>query len=157
MKYGILLLSLGLSACVGGWMKRESSVEVSEVARSYQCNSEGQETRISLLPDAAAVAGWQQQRGVDLGGERLPQGRFALVEMGERNSGGYGVAISRLAGRRGNTLILRGTFVAPGPNDMSTQAITSPCVLVSLPREGYETIEIVDQDGRLRGRVAAAP
>lgn len=157
MKYGILLLSLGLSACAGGLLQRESSAEVSEVARSSQCNSQGPETRISLLRDAAAVTAWQEQRGVNFNGARLPQGPFALVEMGERNSGGYGLAISRLAGRRSGDLILRGTFVAPGAGDMSTQAITSPCVLVSLPREGYDTVEIVDQDGRLRGSVAAAP
>jgi len=156
MKHGILLLSLGLSACAG-WMQRESSVEVSEVARSYQCNSQGPETRVSLMPDGAAVAAWQQQRGVEFDTARLPQGPFALVEMGERNSGGYGLAVSRLAGRRGDTLILRGTFVAPGADEVSTQAITTPCVLVSLPREGYATVEIVDQDGRLRGRAAAAP
>ena len=156
MKQWILLLSLGLSACASDWLSRESTVEVSEVARSQQCNSEGQETRLSLLPDPGAVAAWQQQRGVDLGA-RLPQGPFVLVEMGERNSGGYGIAISRLAGRRGDTLTLRGTFIAPAADDIATQAITSPCVLVSLPREGYGAVEIVDQDGRLRGRASLVP
>ncbi|WP_162932316.1 protease complex subunit PrcB family protein [Solimonas sp. K1W22B-7] len=157
MKYGILLLSLGLSACAGNWLSRESAVEISEVARSYQCNSGSPETRISLMADGATVAAWQQQRGVDFGEARLPQGPFALVEMGERNSGGYGLAISRLAGRRGDSLILRGTFVAPALGDITTEAITSPCVLISLPRDKYGSVEIIDQDGRLRGRVAAAP
>ena len=159
MKQWILLLSLGLSACAGtsGWLSRESSAETSEVARSQQCNSEGPEARLTLLPDPGAVAAWQQQHGVDFGDARLPQGPFALVEMGERNTGGYGIAISRLAGRRGDTLTLRGTFIAPAADAMTTQAITSPCVLVSLPRDGYSTVEVIDQDGRRRGRVSLAP
>lgn len=156
MKQGIvLLLSLGLTACATDWFKRESSVEVSEVGRSWQCNTPGPEARVSLLADGVAVAAWQQERGVDLG--TLPQGPFALVEMGERNSGGYGLAISRLAGRRGGTLILRGSFIAPGADDVVSQAISSPCVLVSLPREGYSAVEVVDQDGRVRGRASLGP
>jgi len=154
MKHWIALAGLALSACAGSsdWFSRENAVDVSEVARSYQCNSEGPDSRLTLMPDLAAVEAWQQARGVSFGGVALPQGPFALIEMGERSSGGYGLAISRTAGRRGDTLILSGTFVAPAPDDITTQAITSPCVLVSLPRQGYAWVEVIDQDGRLRGR-----
>lgn len=154
MKPWIVLVSLGLSACAGmpDWFSRENSVEVSEVARSYYCNSQGPDVRVTLMADVAAVEAWQQSHGTSLGDARLPQGPFALVEMGERNSGGYGLAISRLAGRRGDTLILRGTFIAPAADAITTQAISSPCVLVSLPREGYAAVEVIDQDGRVRGR-----
>lgn len=154
MKHGITLAALALSACAGSsdWFSRENAVDVSEVARSYHCNGEGPDVRLTLLPDLAAVEAWQQARGVSFGGVALPQGPFALVEMGERSSGGHGLAISRTAGRRGDTLILSATFVAPAAEDITTQAITTPCVLVSLPKQGYASVEVIDQDGRVRGR-----
>ncbi|HSW14884.1 MAG TPA: protease complex subunit PrcB family protein [Solimonas sp.] len=145
--------ALLLAGCSGmpTLFSKEYAIEVSEAARSGQCNTAGPESRVSLLADTAAVEAWQQEHGVSFG-VALPQGPFALVEMGERNTGGYGLAISRLAGRRGDTLVLNGTFIAPAAEDMTTQAITSPCVLVSLPKQGYSQVEIIDQDGRVRGR-----
>jgi len=151
MRASIILAGALCAGCslMPDWFNREPPVEVSEVARSSQCATPGADAQVTRLADAAAVQAWQQARGIELA--PLPRGPFALVEMGERPTGGYGFAISRIAGRRGDALVLHATFVAPRADDMTTQALTQPCVLVSIP-DGYSEILLLDQDGRQRAR-----
>lgn len=161
MKKWFVLAGLAVAGCssissLPDRLSRENAEEVSELARSAQCNSASEAAAITRLPDLAAVLAWQQQRGVTLVSGELPQGPFALVEMGQRATGGYGLAISRLAGRRGGTLILRATFIAPPADAMVSQALTSPCVLVGLPPEAGTTLELLDQDGNVRARSGEA-
>ena len=151
------VVALAVAGCAssGGmsdWFSRENAVEVSELARSAQCNTASESAAIQRFADAASLMAWQQQRGVALVTGSLPQGPFALVEMGQRATGGYGLAISRLAGRRGDTLILKATFIAPPADAMSTEALTSPCVLVSLPADAGGSLELLDQAGNVRAR-----
>lgn len=148
----MLPLVAGLSACgIGGWLVRGEPVEVVEVARAQVCTAEDEATRVTLFATPDAVAGWEQRTGISLqraGG--FDPGRYALVEMGQRHTGGYGVAASREARLSGDVLRLYVTFFSPGPGAMTTQMITSPCVLVRLPDGAYRTVEIYDQSGRLR-------
>lgn len=157
MKKTTLVLAALLSGCgtmadVGNWFDRERAVDVAEVRRAVVCGTSGADARVSLFPDAGAVRAWETSRGVQLGGgtEALPDTPFALVEMGERNTAGYGLAVSRTAGKRGDAIILRATFLAPTAGRMLAQMVTSPCVLVSLPKTHYSAVELVDQDGRQR-------
>lgn len=136
---------------VSDWFSRENAVDVSELRRALVCNSESSSAQVTLLPDLAAARAFESARGITLlGDEPLPPGPYALVEHGSRNSGGYGVAVSRTAGRRGDVLILKATFIAPAPNRMVAQMLTSPCVLVGLPAAQYGAVELIDQSGKLR-------
>jgi len=69
------------------------SIEVSEVRQLVSCNSDGPQARLYLLADREAVRAWQREHKVDLVGvDPLPAaGAYALVEMGVRMSGGYGL------------------------------------------------------------------
>lgn len=128
-----------------------TAIEVREVGRSLQCNSPDERTRAHLLPDAQAVLQWQESRSLALAGpEMLAQGPYALVEMGLRPTGGYGLAISRAAVLRGDLVILNATFVSPAPGSLRTQALTSPCVLVALPAGRYRSIEVQEPTGVVR-------
>src|SRR5882672_9210779 len=82
------------------------SIEVSEVRQLVSCNSDGPQARLYLLADREAVRAWQREHKVDLVGvDPLPAaGAYALVEMGVRMSGGYGLAISRQAGFSGGVV-----------------------------------------------------
>ncbi len=138
---------------VGKWFSRENAVAVEEVRRAQVCNSPTDQAAVTLFPDLAAAHAWEASRGVALIGDApLPDGPYALVEMGTRNTGGYGVAVSRTAGRNGDVLILKATFIAPAADRMVTEMISSPCVLVSLPQAHYAEIQLIDQDGRRRAR-----
>lgn len=143
---------------IGKWFSRENAVEVSEVRRSLHCNSESADAGVSLFADLDATRAWETARGLTLiGSQPLPPGPYAVIEMGQRNTGGYGLAVSRLAGRRGDVLILKATFIAPGPDRMVTQMLTSPCVLVSLPQAYYSAVEVIDQSGVERASTKGKP
>ncbi|MFI4979557.1 MAG: hypothetical protein ACHQIO_04360 [Nevskiales bacterium] len=54
-------------------MQGSSSIEVAEVRRLLSCNSDGPQTRLSLLANREAVRAWQGSHNVDLiGVDPLP-------------------------------------------------------------------------------------
>jgi hypothetical protein len=127
------------------------TLEVAEVRRSQHCQTSDEKTRVQLFMSAADVTYWAQARGLDWQSPAaLSAGPYAVVEMGQRRTGGYGVAVSRSAVLRGGLIILTATFVAPVEGRMVTQAFTSPCVLVRLPEGRYSSVEVQDQSGSVR-------
>lgn len=152
----VLLAALALAGCAfqpEKLLADDTKIEVREVGRSLYCNSEDEAPAALLLPDAKSVLDWQAARGVTLAGIAvLPQTAYAVVEMGARPTGGYGLAIARGAVLRGDLVILSATFVSPAPGSIRTQALSSPCALVQLPPGRYRTVEVLDQTGEVRAR-----
>ncbi len=154
MKYRIVLgapLGLLLAACqsVGLFDPDPRRIEVNEVYSQTQCGTQGRESRLSLLPDRAAV----QALGLGVEPEQLhAPGPYVLVEMGERRSGGYKLAVSRQADQLGSLVRLYATFISPPKSAMVTMALSSPCVLVALPQPA-EAVELIDQAGTVRAEV----
>lgn len=164
MRAHLLVLTVALAGCGITTEKLFSSasrIEVREVGRSLYCNSPAEEAQAVLLDTPQSVLDWQAARGVTLaGGESLAQAPHAIVEMGLRPTGGYGLAVSRAAVLRGDRLILQATFVSPAPGSIRTQALSSPCALVRLPLGRYGAIEVQDPTGAVRatgGRPEARP
>jgi hypothetical protein len=149
------LLPLTLAACaaprlpaLGEAFSRDKPLEVVERRRSPDCGTEGREPRVRAFDSVAQFESWANARGLQLFGDaQLPEARYALVEMGQRATGGFGLAVSRQALRRGSTLVLSATFVSPAPGEPVTQALTAPCVLVQLPEAPYTRLELRDQSG----------
>jgi hypothetical protein len=154
-----LLLTAALAGCaMPGMFSRGTPIEVREVGRSLYCNTPSESSRVLLLRDPQAVLDWQASRGIALaGGEALAQTAYAVVEMGGRPTGGYGVAVARTATLRDEDVTLSATFVSPAPGSIRTQALSSPCVLVQLPRGRYARVEVVDQSGEVRARSDTPP
>jgi hypothetical protein len=76
------------------------------------------------------------------------------VSMGTRTTGGYAVALAEPAfTREGSTGLLRVTWSEPPKDSMNAQVMTSPCLVVAVPREGLREVRVVDQGGTERGRV----
>lgn len=157
MKGTLLQMVVGgmLSGCatgISGLWSSQQPVAVSEVHRSLQCGSDMAEARLTLLDSADAVQQWANRRGLQWAGDdRLTAtGRFVMVEMGARPSGGHGLAISTAATLRGAELTLQATFFTPAPDAVVTQAMTQPCVVVQLPEMSVERIRLYDQNGTLR-------
>ena len=149
-------VSLLLAGCTSdlGWLLRfsgESPVEVRELARSIQCGTQSEKSSVSVFADAAELRQWQDQRGIKLiDGDAMPAGPYALIEMGQRPTGGYGVAISRKAGIRRDLVALKGTFISPAEGSSVAQVITSPCVLVSLPTGFNRGVVVFNQAGEIQ-------
>jgi hypothetical protein len=151
-----LLAACSTVSAVSGWFKGGETVEVVEVGRSQTCGSTGgSEPRLRLFASASAANGWQQITGMQLKlTEDLKPGMYASIEMGQRSTGGYGIAVSRDGKLVDGRLQLFATFFSPAPGSMRTQMITSPCVLVRLPDVEFSVVEVYDQDGELRASSA---
>lgn len=130
----------------------ELRIEAVEIGRLPSCNSTGRESSLELFTDTAAIKAWEEARGVQLTpavGE-LPPGTYLIAEVGERNTGGYSLAISRSAAIKEDVLYLKASFLVPGNAGMVTQAITSPCSLVLVPTRQYGKAFLLDQSNKVR-------
>ena len=77
--------------------------------------------------------------------------RVLLVEMGERPTAGYALALAEPgfeARKVGARLTL--DWIEPPPGAYVAQVITSPCLVVRLPLRELGRLEVVDRRGRLR-------
>jgi len=73
------------------------------------------------------------------------------VEMGQKPSGGFALGLREQETRvENNTLRLALNWIEPDPGSLVTQALTSPCLLVAVPRGDYARVEAVDQEGQIR-------
>lgn len=68
------------------------------------------------------------------------------VFLGQRPTGGYGVRVTG-ASAQGDTLTLTVEVRAPGPETITTQALTSPWTLVRVPGS-FRSVGLVDASGR---------
>jgi len=132
------------------------NVEALEAGRSQQCHTAGPEPQVALFAGLAALNAWQQERGVDFAaGRALPDAPYAVIEMGAKPTGGYGIAVSRGGVLRGDLVILQANFIGPPEGAATAQMLTSPCVLVRLPPGRYALAEVQDPDGTARARGGA--
>ena len=149
-------MAFALSGCSGlpdirvsDWFSGdETPISVTEVARHSQCGAKTAELNTHIFRQVESLKLWESERGIEfLRDEPLQEGNYAVVELGQRNTGGYGLAVSRQAALRGSTVILNTTFLSPRPGSMRTQALTSPCVLVALPQARIKNIEVRNEAG----------
>jgi len=155
------LLSSLLAACGPHSWKPPGgrAIEVAQVRQLGSCNSDGPQTRLSLLVDREAVRVWQQAHHVDLVGiDPLPDaGAYVLVELGVRDSAGYGLAIVRQAGLGGGVVWLGASLFKPDAAEAARPMAASPCVLVALPEGRYRGVELRDPAGTLLAGTDHAP
>lgn len=87
---------------------------------------------------------------------RIDFDRFSVlgIFMGRRPTGGYRLALAGSGLRiQEGTAVLRVDWIEPAPDAMVTQMVTSPCLLVRIPRGDYRRIEVQDQRGMVRCRI----
>lgn len=138
------------------WFTSENAIAVQEVARADICNTATGESDVNVLPDLGALKAWTLNRGFELTnttGQPYPESPYAVVEFGQRAHSGYGLAISRQAGVKDGTLLLKGTFFEPKPGRWASNEPSSPCVVVSLPPREYRQVKVLDQTGRVRAAI----
>jgi hypothetical protein len=79
-----------------------------------------------------------------------------LVAMGEKPTGGYGIALARPeAAVKDGVAFLQVVLRVPAKDAMVTQALTRPCLAVSLPRAGVRAVTVVDAQGARVASTAA--
>lgn len=77
-----------------------------------------------------------------------------LIRMGQRPTGGYGIELAEPQARLANgTALIRLRWIEPAPGTVSTQALTSPCLVIELPKGAYRKIVITDDSGKVKGEI----
>lgn len=155
-----LALAVVLGACSapgsppgadGGKDVRFAVVAQGQLTSSYGFDALGPSPRLIVGADAAARAELERLVGRPVKGE-LPVGVF----QGVQRTGGYGVSVDRVTARR-DVVEIRATFARPGPGAIVTQALTSPFVVVDVPRgelpQGRVRFVLRDASGAQLGQV----
>lgn len=148
----VVLGALALSGCavISQIFVTGKPVDVAPVGYALDCGSQRPETTVRTLVNADELQKWQMSRGLTLLRADAPQdGPYALVELGQRATGGYGLVVSRDADIRKNVLFLHVTFITPNGDHPGTPQPTSPCVLISMPPGFYQGVSVVDQSGKV--------
>ena len=78
-----------------------------------------------------------------------------LIHMGTRPTGGYSIELASPTAKVHKavaTILIN--WIEPEPGSFVTQALTAPCLLLKIPRQGIEKIVIKDQHQQLRFEVS---
>lgn len=78
-----------------------------------------------------------------------------LVDMGRVPTSGYGIDLADSTVKiTGRTAEIKLSWKEPAPESIQTQVITSPCILIKLPKAGYDAVTLTDQKGRILSKQA---
>jgi len=77
------------------------------------------------------------------------------IQMGQKPTGGYGIELAEPdATLKDGEALIRLRWIEPAPGSIVTQILTSPCLIVSLPKGAYEKIAITDENGNVRDTIS---
>ena len=77
------------------------------------------------------------------------------IQMGQKPTGGYGIELADPYARVGDgEALIRLRWIEPAPGTIVIQILTSPCLIVSLPKGAYENIAITDENGNVRETIS---
>jgi hypothetical protein len=78
-----------------------------------------------------------------------------FIQIGQKPTGGYGIELAEPhATIKDDEALIRLRWIEPAPGAIVTQILTSPCLIVSLPKGAYEKIVIMDEKGNVRETVS---
>lgn len=130
-------------------------IPVSVVYSGIHCNAGQQAFRAAWVGHPEQVA---QQRAFpkSIGPIQWdPEKEGVLwLEMGVKPTGGYALELDDPeATVTAGAAVVTVRWRTPPPDGFVTQALTSPCLVLKLPKADLEAIHIQDQDGTLRAKV----
>lgn len=137
----VSLLAVMLSGCAADHGPGASSVPPArQVTAASQCGFS--EPGLVYMDSRQRLEQVTGARGLNLTAMEthdFSREHLLLVAAGRKPSGGYGVALedSRM---EGDTLEVTMALRSPSPDQMVTQALTSPCAVVAVPAEGWDTL-----------------
>lgn len=151
MKVLALVLSLVfVSACgTSNADKDDSPPQVSVLAADRFC---GQHAGLSLITSADQSAQQPMVVSQTLAKSQLDWSNYQIlrINMGQQPNMGYSLAYPGGARLIEGRLQIPIQWNRPQAGRMYAQMLVEPCLLLSIPRRGYDSIEVVDQNGRLR-------
>ncbi|MDH5394133.1 MAG: protease complex subunit PrcB family protein [Gammaproteobacteria bacterium] len=145
-----LALVIGLSASTAALA---NDVKVTKLATLRSC---GSQQGLSLISDAGQAAKQLLPIAQTISRHKPDWKRvqLLLINMGQQANMGYSLDYQAGANVEAQVLQVPIQWNIPQPGRMYAQMIVSPCLLLSVPRQGYRSIEVRDQTGQLRGSLA---
>lgn len=143
-------LVLWLSACsASNQDKVDNLPEVSILAADRFC---GNKSGVSLITSPQQDASLPMVVNQTLANAKLDWSKFQIlrINMGQQPNMGYSLGYQGGAKVIGSVLIIPVQWNRPQPGMMYAQMLVEPCLLLSIPRQVYERIQVIDQDGRTR-------
>jgi hypothetical protein len=143
------VLALGCSALTAG-EHAVREVEIAVIGGGGMCGGPGQ------TAGAEWISQPDQKSRLPLNGNRDASSYpwdpavdgLLLIHMGAQLTGGYGIEpAAPVATVRKAVATIRVNWIEPEPGSMVTQAITAPCLLLRMPKEGIDQIVVLDQHG----------
>jgi len=147
-----------LSACAGNGNEQPSSkLPVLLVYSSAHCGVTSREPVLSVITSQQQLSNNVAKAGM-MAGQPLPVGDISfnkdmllLVNMGQKPTGGYGFKlVDGKSSYQQAWAHVQLEWKSPAKGMMLTQALTSPCVMLSIPRQAYAGIRVFDQSGAAR-------
>ena len=150
-----------LSACrINGIPETPTTtVEAALLTQSTHCWNKSVEPSVEWITNSKAYrSAYNQTKKHILGDASKPQyvdfNRLGVIAvyMGRRPTAGYQVSLASITAEVGvhNELTLAVSWIEPPVDALLAQVITSPCILVSIPKDDYSTIKTVDEGSRIR-------
>ncbi len=155
------VLTVLLFACGGSDAKKPSAVVVTQIYSGFHCGSSPGHASVEWIADQMLLEGAfsKLSKQFSATGTAAPKVDFSsqrvvLVYMGQRPTAGYGLHLVNDKFRTyKQTAEVTLEWTKPGKGMMTAQVITNPCVVLAIPKNGYERLQIVDTGGEVRLRV----
>lgn len=155
-----LILAWGCVPTSAGHPDAAKTVPLKRLASSSVCGGKASSAGLVWIETDAELASERDRKPIGSGKGPaqidVDFSRFAVLRMamGSRPTGGYDLDLAETGVRvEDGALVIRIDWIEPAPGAMVTQMITSPCLLVRVPRDGYRRVAVVDQHGTVRFRL----
>jgi len=154
----ILVTTLMLFGCKH--LDEEPTTDFKSLYKSHQCSTT--EPTAQILTNEKGKQLYHQEishlNKRQLGANRTPTDigsneSVFIIAMGQKSSGGYNVSVKNINASK-DTLLVEVEWLTPPQDAMTSSALTSPCEIVSIPKNYSEedinqlTIKVIDQSGK---------
>lgn len=127
---------------------------VSVVGKTEYCGTPSQASEVHYFSDPDAFGNWINYRDVNGFNAGMAKNGILVVGMGQRPTGGYHLRLEgKHTGIKNGVLNITFDWHAPRLDAAVSQALTSECLAVKLPKGSYKTVKVRDQLGNVRGVV----
>lgn len=151
----LALVALPLLGAEGGGCSPDREVAVTVVRAGTQCGGPAAGPAVRRLGSPAELAAaFAGELGAPPPEADLEGAVVLLVAAGQRPTGGHAVELAApTAPVKGGVALVRVVLRAPAPGAMTAQVLTSPCLVVSLPRAGLGEVRVAEGARGLLGVV----
>ena len=147
----LVLLLVAAEDGEGGGCRGTREVDVTVVRSGPHCGGDAAEPSARLLRTRGDLdAAFRSELGAEMPPVDLGRDAVVLVSAGQRPTAGHAVELaSPKAAAHGKVGALRVRITRPDPTALVAQVVTSPCLVVRIPREGLSEVKVLEDESLL--------